>query len=118
MLAAIVLASVTSVINVLPVSVASCEVLEPVRVPEANDSWFDTVGRYSLHVRFSDIASEPVSKVIFRLNDGSTVSDVGTFSPGVSIDHTLPLNDMNARSCAVDSVVLADGTQISLAMQR
>jgi hypothetical protein len=117
MLATIVLASVTSFVNVAPINVASCRILRPVRVSEANDSWIDTIRRYALHVRFSDIASEPISKVIFRLDDGTTVGDVGTFSPGVSIDHILPLKDMNAKSCAVDSVPLADGTQVSVVRQ-
>jgi hypothetical protein len=119
MLATIVLASVTGFVNVLPVTVASCQISDPVRVPsDAGLGGFETIGAPQLHVRFSDTASEPISRIVFRLNDGTTVSDVGNFSPGVSIDHTLPLKDSNATSCAVDAVLLTDGTQISLAMHR
>jgi hypothetical protein len=119
MLSAIVLAAVTSYTNDVPINLVSCQVSEPSLVPfDGAIGGLEKVGGSALLVRFSDTASEPISKVVFRLNDGTTVSDVGTFSPGVSINHTLPLRDGNATSCVIDSVVLADGTEIAASTQR
>lgn len=113
MLTAIILAALTGYTNAPPVNVASCQVETPIMVPQG-DAGSQIIGGYALHVRFSDTAAQPISKVVFRLNDGTTVSDMGTFSPGVSIDHKFALNDENATSCTVDSAVLADGTQVSV----
>jgi hypothetical protein len=48
--------------------------------------------------------------VIFILDDGATVNDVGTFSPGVAINHNLRLTSTAATSCVVSAVTYADGT--------
>jgi hypothetical protein len=118
MLTAIILATLTGYTNSQPVNVASCQIETPITLPlGSGDGPGQVIGRYALHVRFSDTAAQPISKVVFRLNDGTTVSDVGTFSPGVSIDHNLALNDENATSCTADSAVLADGTQVSESMK-
>jgi hypothetical protein len=118
MLTAIILAALTGYANTLPVNVASCQIETPLVLPlGSGDGPGQTIGRYALHVRFSDTAAQPISKVVFRLNDGTTVSDAGTFSPGVSIDHRLALNDENATSCTADSAVLADGTQVTESMK-
>jgi hypothetical protein len=119
MLSAIVFAAAASYVNIVPVNLVSCRIVEPVLVPfDGGKGGFQKVGAHALHVRFTNIALEPITKVVFRLNDGSTVSDVGTFLRGVSIDHTLTLRDKKATSCAVDSVVLADGTQIAVSTRR
>jgi hypothetical protein len=60
-------------------------------------------------VRFSDTALEPISRVTFTLDDGATVSDIGTFSPGVTINHVLQLASTEATSCSVTAVSFADG---------
>jgi hypothetical protein len=114
MLTAMILAALTGYTSVPPVNVASCQIETPIIVPQGNDGDSETIGGYSVRVRFSDAAAQPISKVVFRLNDGNTVSDVGTFSPGVSIDHKLALNDQNATACTADSAVLADGTRVSV----
>ncbi len=114
MFTAMILAALTGYTTALPVK-ASCEISTPTLVPQG-EAGEQMIGGYSLHVIFTDTAAEPLSKIAFRLNDGTTVSDVGTFSPGVSIEHRLALNDENATSCTADSVVLANGTQISTPM--
>lgn len=115
MFTAMILAALTGYANALPVNVASCEIETPIVVPQG-EAGSQIIGGYALHVRFSNTAAQPISRVVFRLNDGTTVSDTGTFSPGVSIDHKLALNDENATSCTADSAVLADGTQLSVSM--
>jgi len=64
---------------------------------------------YTLHVKFADIASETLSKVTFALNDGTRVSDVGTFSPNATIDHSFNIAPTVARSCSVSSVRFTNG---------
>jgi hypothetical protein len=44
-------------------------------------------GHYELHVRFSDNAAEPIRRVVFELNNGSKIVDVGSFAPDVMIHH-------------------------------
>ena len=115
MLTAMILAAVTSYTSGQPVNVASCAIESPIIVP-SNDGGPQIIGGYALHVRFTNTAAQPLSKVVFRLNDGTTVSDAGTFSPGVSINHKLALNETNATSCTAESAILADGTQVSVSM--
>ncbi|MGB6601858.1 MAG: hypothetical protein WBE77_12335, partial [Candidatus Cybelea sp.] len=54
-------------------------------------------------------AAEPISRVTFTLDNGATLNDIGTFSPGVAIDHNLRLASAAATSCVVSTVTLADG---------
>ena len=75
----------------------------------------EQVGRYQLHVRFMNTAPETISRVTFALNDGSRIKDAGKFSPNVTIDHWINLNNTNATSCSVSSIKLADGSRISVA---
>jgi hypothetical protein len=70
-------------------------------------------GGYNLHVRFADSGNQPIERVVFALNDGSTVVDAGTFSPRVTIDQTFELMPNNADGCSVGSATFADGTQWS-----
>jgi hypothetical protein len=90
-----------------PVKLASCEVSAPVSI--SNDDGLTIVGLPALHVRFSDIAAEPISRVTFTLDDGSAVNDAGTFSPGVAVDHRLRLTSTTSASCVVSAVLFADG---------
>jgi hypothetical protein len=62
-----------------------------------------------LHVRFSNIATEPILRVTFTLDDGATINDDGTFSPGVAIDHNLRLANTAETSSIASAVTFADG---------
>jgi hypothetical protein len=108
MLVGLMLSSLIGLSSLSPVRLASCEVLTPTTVQ--NDNGPTTVGIYALHVRFTDATSEPISRVTFTLDDNSQVSDVGTFSPGVAINHALDLSSTKATSCAVTVVRFANGT--------
>jgi hypothetical protein len=107
MLVSLMLGSLIGFSSTPPVQVSSCEVVTPTVVQ--NDNGPITVGTGALHIRFADTASEPISRVTFTLNDGSQVSDVGTFSPGVAINHALDLSSTNATSCAVTLVQFRNG---------
>lgn len=109
MFASVILGSVIALASAQPIALATCEVSAPVTV-WSNDDAPSTVGPSALHVRFSDSAAEPISRVTFTLDDGATISDVGTFSPGVAIDHSLRLESAAATSCTVSAVTFADGT--------
>lgn len=103
------LSSLIGLASAPPIELASCEVSKPVAVWSTNDDPIAVGGASALHVRFSDIATEPISRVTFTLDDGATINDVGTFSPGVPIDHNLRLANAAATSCAVSAVTFADG---------
>jgi len=104
----LILSSLIGVATLPPIELARCEVSTAVTI--SNDDAPSTVGRSALHVRFSDIAAEPISRVTFVLDDGATINDVGTFSPGVAIDHNLRLASTAATSCVVSAVTFANGT--------
>ena len=91
-----------------PVALAKCEVSTPVTL-WGGDGDTPIVGGYGLQVRFSDTAPESISRVTFTLDDGTNVTDVGTFSPGVTINHKWPLASTGATSCSVTAVTFADG---------
>lgn len=109
MLASLILSSLIGLASAPPIKLASCEVSTPVAIA-SNDDAPTTFGVPALHVRFSDIAAEPVSRVTFTLDDGAAVNDAGTFSPGVAIDHSLRLTSTTATTCVVSAVIFADGT--------
>ncbi len=108
MFASLMLGSMIALAAPPPIALASCDVTEPVTV-WSNDDAPSTVGPSTLHVRFSDIAPESISRVTFTLDDGSTINDVGTFSPGIAIDHDLRLASAAATTCVVSAVTFADG---------
>jgi Haemolysin-type calcium binding protein related domain len=68
-------------------------------------------GGYNLRVQFANAGNQPITRVVFALNNGKTVVDAGTFAPGVMIKHEFDLAPTNAGSCHVESVTFADGTQ-------
>jgi hypothetical protein len=107
MLIPLMLSSLVGLSSAPPIRLATCEVSTPNTFQ--NDNGPTTVGEYTLHVRFSDATSEPISRVLFTLNDGSQVSDVGTFSPGVTINHVLGLSSTDATSCTATIVRFANG---------
>lgn len=109
MLTALILSSLIGLASVAPIDLGSCEASKPITASSSNDGP-TTVGASALHVRFSDAAAKPISRVIFTLDDGATVNDVGTFNPGVVIDHSLRLANTEATSCTVSAVTFADGT--------
>jgi hypothetical protein len=95
-----------------PVKLTACEVSTPVKhLHMGRDIGTTYSGNYALHVRFSDVGRQPVTRVVFALSDGSKVAVRGTFSPGVSIRKTLELAPTNDDSCAVASVTFANGTR-------
>lgn len=108
MLTSLILSSLIGLASVVPVDLASCEPSKPITVSSNNDD--STVGASALHVRFSDMAAQPISRVTLTLDDGTTVNDVGTFSPGVVIDHNLRLANTEVTSCSVSAATFADGT--------
>jgi hypothetical protein len=105
----LILSSLIGLASLAPVDLASCERSKPITASSNNDD-STTVGTSALHVRFSDIATQPISRVTFTLDDGATINDVGTFSPGVVIDHNLRLANTQVTSCSVSAVTFADGT--------
>jgi hypothetical protein len=107
MLVLLILGSLVGLSSTSPVRLATCEVVTPTVLQSDNGP--TTIGRYALRVRFTDTTSEPISRVTFTLDDGSQVSDVGTFSPGVAINHGLCLSSTDATSCAVTIVLFANG---------
>ncbi len=109
MFTSLILSSLVGMASFPPLELANCEVSRPVTV-SSNDDGITTVGQpTALHVRFSDIAAEPISRVTFVLDDGATVNDVGTFSPRVAIDQYLRLESTAATTCTVSAVTFADG---------
>ncbi|HTJ28740.1 MAG TPA: hypothetical protein VMA36_21480 [Candidatus Limnocylindria bacterium] len=95
-----------------PVKLAACRVTAPVaNLHMGRDIGTTYSGDYALHVRFSDVSRRPIKRVVFALNDGSTVTDAGTFSPGVKIRQTLDLSPTNGDSCDIRSVTFSDGTR-------
>jgi hypothetical protein len=108
MLMPLMLSSLIGLTSNPPVELATCEVTTPV-IQQQGDGSSATVGQYSLHVRFADTAQQPISRVTFTLEDGTSVIDVGTFSPGVTINHALPLESTSAGPCEVTAVEFADG---------
>ena len=92
-----------------PGALAKCEVSTPVTL-WGGDGDTPMAGGYALRVRFSDTAAESLSRVTFTLDDGTMITDAGTFSPGVTIDHNWRLASTGATSCAVTAVTFADGT--------
>jgi hypothetical protein len=105
-------ALVTALATQQPVHLASCELSAPVRDLHMGTDIGTTIdGGYTLHVRFSDSAAEPLTRVVFELSDGSRIVDAGRFAPGVTIDHLFNLPPNTATSCSVGSATFADGTQ-------
>lgn len=95
-----------------PVHVIKCVVSRPtMNVHMGTDIGTTESGNYDLHVRFVDRDDEPLTRVVFALNDGARVVDAGKFSPGVVIDHTFRLDPNTASSCNVSSATFADGTR-------
>jgi hypothetical protein len=109
MLTSLILSSLISVTGAPPIALSTCEVSTPV-IQQDGDGSATTTGLFALHVRFSDADRQTISRVTFRLNDGTTISDAGTFSPGITINHTLALDSTEATSCAVTAVEFKDGS--------
>jgi hypothetical protein len=105
----LVLSSLVGLASTPPIRLSSCYVSTPLTDLDGNPTP-TMVGGYALRVRFSDIAAEPISQVTFTLDDGASVNDVGTFSPRVAINHSLPLASTEAATCTVTAVTFADGT--------
>jgi hypothetical protein len=109
LLTALMLSSMISVASAPPVALAKCEVVTALIQRQDTDNPSSMVV-YGLHVRFSDAVQQPISRVTFTLGDGKTITDVGTFSPGITINHTLGLKGTESTSCAVTAVEFKDGS--------
>jgi hypothetical protein len=109
-LTSLILSSFIGLASAPPIELASCEVSRPVAVWSNNDDPAPAGNASALHVRFSDIATEPISRVTFPLDNGATINDVGTFSPGVAIEHNFRLANTAATSCVASAVTFSDGT--------
>jgi len=109
MLTALMFGSLISVTSGPPVALGKCEVLTSLIQRQDTDNPASIVA-YALHVRFSDAAQQPISRITFTLDDGKAINDVGTFSPGITINHTLGLNNTVSTSCAVTAVEFKDGS--------
>lgn len=66
---------------------------------------------YQLRIQFSNDGDQPITRLVIALNDGRTVVDVGTFTPGIMIDHTFDIAPGEADSCSIASARFADGTE-------
>jgi hypothetical protein len=108
MLTSLMLSSMLSITSVSPVALAACHVFPPV-IQQQGDSAAPS-GSPTLHVRFSNAARQTISRVTFTLSDGTQIIDAGTFTPGVTIDHTFGLTSTDAASCAVTAVEFQDGS--------
>jgi hypothetical protein len=91
-----------------PVNVASCDITPPNTYQSTPDSAVVTARNYRVRVKFLDVTYRTLKQVVFHLDNGSTFVDAGTFSPGVTIDHTFRLAS-NASTCSVASATFADG---------
>lgn len=104
-----------------PVVVAACSV-------EPEVSYYDpgiVAGRYAaktigerLNITFTNTANAPISSVTFAVRDGNHtqyITDAGTFSSGVTIDHSFKsqILDKDHVSCSGTSVTFANGSMWS-----
>jgi hypothetical protein len=95
-----------------PVHVETCDIFAPIiDLHMGTDIGTTETGAYNLRVRFANDGNQPITRVVFALNDGRTIVDAGTFAPGVMINHWFDLAPTNADSCHVESVTFADGTR-------
>ena len=73
-------------------------------------------GPAAAEIAYTNASSQPATEVVFAVTsaDGKIVDmydDVGTFSPGVTIDHTFPaLTTADPSQLAVAQVTFADGS--------
>ena len=95
-----------------PIHVATTTITAPVQqLNVGSEIGLTVTGRYQLHVRFTNESNQPIKRVVFALNDGTRIVDVGTFSQGVMVDHTFDRVPDDADSCTLVSATFADGTQ-------
>jgi hypothetical protein len=97
-----------------PVQVASCDLMPG---PVTGDYYFSGMhlpGGAAIRVSFVNRASQPIASVNFAVSDGTLtqqIVDTGTFSRGVTIDHTFTAVAFSGPvNCAVRSVAFADGS--------
>ncbi len=109
MLTYLILSSMISLTSAPPVALSKCQVFTPA-IQQQGDGSAATTGGFTLYVRFSNAAQQTISRVTFTLDDGTQIDDAGTFSPGVTINHTLGLESTEAASCSVTSVEFKDGS--------
>jgi hypothetical protein len=95
-----------------PIHIATCDISAPSPALNIGTDGVPTPsGGNELHVRFSNDGNQPITRIVFALNGGSTVVDAGTFAPGATIDHRFDVVPSEADSCSVESATYADGTE-------
>jgi hypothetical protein len=95
-----------------PVHIAACDVLTPTPALNIGTGAVPmSESPYQLRIKFSNDGDQPITRVVVALNDGRTVVDVGTFTPGIMIDHTFDIAPGEADSCSIASASFADGTE-------
>jgi hypothetical protein len=102
-----------------PVLIAACSVVPEVTYyNEGGDDHIylpETIGA-KLNIKFSNTTNKQISSVTFAVRDGSNpsefVTDLGKFSPGVTITHSLesPISDTDHVGCSVSAVTFTDGS--------
>ena len=108
MFASLLLSASLAMSSSPPVVLASCEIQKPELVQQG-EADVVTIGRYAVNVRFTNATNEQIARVTFALDNGATVVDVGTFSPGVTINHSLGVDPTDATSCTVTAVGFVNG---------
>ena len=100
-----------------PVQVASCSVTPAAPTLSLPYAPASTAGAASTIISFVNQAPSAVASVTFDVSDGRTTSqiiDKGTFSSGVSIDHSFITpefqNTAGDVTCSVKSVAFTDGS--------
>lgn len=107
----VVLGSLLAMSAPSPVSLATCDVSSQQTALPAIDDASPTTFEYSfLHVNFTNVQSRTISRIQFTLDDGTNVTDRGTFSQNVAIDHSFDIGSARASSCRVTAVTFTDGT--------
>jgi hypothetical protein len=82
-------------------------------VTKSTTDYLLPIGFYAVHIRFTNVAQEPLIRVVFALDDGMHLTDVGKFSLNVQIDHTFFLDPTNATSCTASfKTVLVCGFEV------
>jgi hypothetical protein len=107
----LLLAVLISQSTTTPVDLKSCQVTTwQTSLPTVYNALPTTFESRVVNVRYVNDQSKAISRIQFTLDDGTKVTDVGTFSPGVTIDHSFGIGYAKARSCRVTAVQFTDGT--------
>ena len=123
---ALAVAPIAASAQTKPIAITSCQVLQYERTP-GRPYWypwsagpFGSIYTDSVDIAYVNKTSQTISRVAFTVNyrgDIEHVVDAGTFSPGVTINHTfgqftgLAYLGSRPNSCRVAAVRFTDGTE-------